>query len=96
MKKLYRFFWDCGRQGSLEGLFFANERGIKLLFEREIYFCDVLGKHSEIYGTVDEGNIQEIKLSEATLLELYNTLGDTVSGYNPLDYLQEADEYDED
>lgn len=25
MKKLYSFYWDCGRMGNLEGLFIAEE-----------------------------------------------------------------------
>ena len=57
MKKLYSFCWECGRMGDLEGLFIAEENEVKKLIGKEIYFGEVLGKHSEIYGDLEEKDI---------------------------------------
>lgn len=29
MKNLYQFYWDCGRMGSVEGLFVAEDENEK-------------------------------------------------------------------
>lgn len=49
-KGIYSFGLDCGRMGSLEGIFIAEKRIMDYLIEHspEIYFGEILGKHSEI------------------------------------------------
>jgi hypothetical protein len=91
---LCKFHWDCGRQGDLEGLFFSTESEIKGLVGKEIYFGEVLGKHSEIFGDIEEGDIRILNVDEATCKLLQTELGTTVSGYSPFDYV--GDEEDED
>ena len=56
MKKLYKFYWDCGRQGDIESIFIATEKDIKANIGEEVYFGEILGKHSEIYGILEEGS----------------------------------------
>jgi len=82
--KLYKFYWDCGRMGSLEGLFFANPEDIP--YGENIYFGEVLGKHSDISETLCEEDIVEIDLPEEIVTLLFEKLGRNVSGYNPIDY----------
>lgn len=50
MKGLYKFIGDCGRHGCLYGMFIAQEDDVKKLLESkmELYFGEVLGKHSDI------------------------------------------------
>jgi hypothetical protein len=50
MKAIYRMDIDCGRNGNLTGVFIADKDHVKILLEKkiEIYFGEVLGKHSEI------------------------------------------------
>ena len=95
MKKLFSFYWGV-RGGNVEGLFFATEQELEKIIGKEIIFGEILGKHSDVYGTLEKDEIQEIKLSQETLLELYNYFGETISGYNPLDYLSENEDEDED
>ena len=50
MNRVYRFYVDCGRSGSLSGLFAVNDKGqakLDHLISEEvtIYFGEVLGKH---------------------------------------------------
>ena len=60
MEKLWKFHWDCGRQGDLDGVFIATEEEVQSLVGQEVYFGEVLGKHSEVYGTIEQGEITMI------------------------------------
>lgn len=91
MFRLYRFFWDAGRMGQIESLFFATEEQIEKMLGAEINFGEVLGKHSEVYGTVEREDLEEIILSEDVLKELHFVFGKHICGYNPLDYIEDID-----
>ena len=93
---LWRFNWDCGRQGELEGLFVATEQEVKELTGKEVYFGEVLGKHSEIYGEIEEGDFEKIDLDAETVAKVEKILSDTWSGFNPLEYLQKDEGESED
>ena len=80
---LWSFYWDCGRQGEVEGLFKATKEEVENAIGKEVYFGEILGKHSEVYGTLEEG---EIELVSDNPIEVMNA---TESGYNPLEYLEE-------
>lgn len=56
MKAIYKMDCDCGRNGSLSGVFIAEKEHVVVLIEKKI---EVLGKHSEIYGAL---NADEIKM----------------------------------
>ena len=79
---LWSFFWDCGRQGEVEGLFKATKEEVQDAVGRKVYFGEILGKHSEVYGVIEEG---EITLESENPLDVINA---KESGYNPLDYIQ--------
>lgn len=90
MKKLYNFFWDCGRAGDLKGLFIADEEEINKLIGKEIYFGEVLGKHSEIFGILERDEVEVKSDDQEFISKLIDVLGDgTISGFNPLDYYEE-------
>lgn len=78
---LWSFYWDCGRQGEVEGLFKATREEIENAIGKEVYFGEILGKHSEVYGTLEE---DDIELVSDNPIEVMNA---TESGYNPLEYL---------
>ena len=87
MENLYSFHWDCGRNGHLDGLFIEEEWKVKGIIGEEIYFGEVLGKHSEIYGPIEEGEIVKIDIPESVVVELKKAFKrKTISGFNPLDY----------
>ena len=88
MKYLYKFYWDCGRSGYLEGLFVATEDEVNQAIGSEAYFGEVLGKHSEVYGTIDEGDIKKLDISSEAVEEVSKYLGETWSGFNPLNYVK--------
>ena len=86
-KYLWRFEWICGRAGCLEGLFVATKDEVKNLIGKEIYFGEALGKHSEVYGIIKKKDIIKIDLDSETVRKVAKLLGNTWSGYNPLDYI---------
>jgi len=92
MNKLWKFHWDCGRQGDLYGVFIATEEEVQSLVGQEVYFGEVLGKHSEVYGTIEQGEITMITNNAEAVKALLEACGRTISGHNPLQYLRGQDE----
>lgn len=95
--KLYSFYWSCGRMGSLDGLFVAKESELEKLFGETIYFGEVLGKHSEIYGELEKKDITLVSEDHDKILWLLSVLStdSTISGYNPFDYYDPSDSEDD-
>lgn len=90
---LYKFYWDCGRMGGLEGIFVATPEEVENLYDKEIYFGEVLGKYSEIYGTLTSEDITVISVDQEKIEWLTTVFGSyTISGYNPIDYYEEEDD----
>jgi len=90
---LYKFFWDCGRMGEVEGIFVAEQKDIDRAIGKQVYFGEILGKHSEIYGELELSDIVMFAVPEDVVEILFNAVGSTdISGYNPLNYLPEEDE----
>ncbi|MGV6935852.1 hypothetical protein ACWA2B_10095 [Paenibacillus sp. CMM36] len=87
-KYLYKFNWDCGRQGEVEGLFVATKKEVNYAIGKEVYFGEILGKHSEVYGTIEEGEIEKINIDPSAVEQVAKHLGQTWSGYNPLHYIR--------
>jgi hypothetical protein len=82
MNILYRFNWDCGRCGEIEGLFVADSEDIKKAMGREIYFGEILGKHSEIEGTLTEDDLAIVTDDQAFIARFSELKCE--SGRNPL------------
>jgi len=90
MKKLYSYYIDYGRSGNLEGLFIAEESELKKILGKEIYFGEILGKHSEVTYTFDESDFNVLSEDQYKIEWLESLLGSSVSGYNPLDYFEDS------
>jgi hypothetical protein len=93
MNKLYKFYWDCGRMGWLDGLFIADEAEVAAAIGKQVDFGEALGKHSEVYGKLEAHEIKLIPLSDATLAELVDAFGkETLCGRNPIARIRECEE----
>lgn len=90
MKGIYKFKFDCRRSGSLSGIFVAGKDDVENIIGKEVYFGEVLGKHSEVYGTIDENEISFVTDDPIAveIFEKYNLS----SGYNPFRYLRDEEE----
>ena len=89
-KAIYKFYQDHGRMGSLEGIFVADPKEVKQLIdsEKEVYFGEVLGKHSEIYGPISEGEIKMVS-DDPAFVKLFEA-HDLSSGFCPFDYIEDT------
>lgn len=92
--KLWKFYWYCGRMGSIDGMFLASSKDIEGLIGKRVYFGSVLGKYSEIEGTIKECDFKEIEVDAGTI-EALSKYGPTLCGRNPLDYYEEEEEEDD-
>lgn len=90
MKKLYRFYWDCGRMGNLEGIFVSTDEALASIVGKRIYFGEVLGKHSEIYGDFEMDDVEELTDDQGFITKAIE-YGLIPTGFNPFDYLEEED-----
>lgn len=52
MNTLYKMHIDCGRMGDLYATFVSTPEQIDNLIGEEIYFGEVLGKHSDVTVTM--------------------------------------------
>ena len=94
MKKLYKFSKWFGRNGTLEGVFIAEQNDVAKLIKEgtNIYFGEALGKHSEVSCVIKEEDIIILDVYDSTVDDLLLHIGSTISGYNPFDYLEEEEE----
>lgn len=94
MKQLYRFNLDCGRMGELEGLFITTPEVLNKALNKTIYLYEVLGKHSEIEVTITNDTLTLLSEDQDKLEWLLNINGgfETISGINPLEYVEEEEE----
>lgn len=89
-KALYSFFWDCGRMGEVEGLFVADKKEVESQIGREVYFGEILGKHSDIYGTLNKEDLSLLSEDQEKIEWLVSVIDHpTISGFNPLEYIEE-------
>lgn len=84
MKKLWKFEWDAD-YAFIGGLFAATDEEVKNLIGKKIFLGEYEGKHSKVYGTIEE---DEITLVSDNLV-VVETIGDF--GINPLWFLESED-----
>lgn len=94
-KVLWRFYWDCRRMGHVEGVFVATQAQVSAAMNKRVCFGEILGKHSEISGTLEEKDLTRLT-DDQDFIAKAAEYGIASSGYNPLEYLsEEEDETDE-
>lgn len=81
--------------GDLQGLFIADDAEIAEIIGKDIYFGEVLGKHSEISGKLEAGDMT-VKSDDQVFIAKFVEImgGGTISGYNPLDYYDGEEDFD--
>lgn len=95
MKQLVSFYWNCGRMGSVEGLFVCEKEELENAIGKQVHLGEALGKHSEICGALEKEDVKILSEDQEKIEWLLSVCGgkDSISGYNPLHYLPE--EYEE-
>ena len=92
MKGIYKFHWSCGRAGELDGIFVADSEQISSANGCSISFGEVLGKHSDIYGTLAAEDFQLIS-DNPEEVEMFERLN-LETGHNPIALLLEYGQYE--
>ena len=90
MHIVYQFYWDCGRSGYLSGGFVAESEDVNNTLGKSIYFGEVLGKHSEVYGELEKCDLKILSEDQDFIAKFKEIVGSV--GYNPLAYLREDQE----
>ena len=95
MKAIYKLNLDCGRYGNLYGIFVADKEYVDTLIDSgiEVYFGEVLGKHSDVYGEIEETDIKLVT-DDPIAIEIFERY-DLSSGYNPFDEYATDFDYEE-
>ncbi len=94
MLKIFSFYWDCGRQGNVEGIFVATQEAVDKAIGEEVYFGEILGKHSDVHGTLDAEDLTVLTDDQDFINKYIEIFGECGTGYNPLDYLLESEDWD--
>lgn len=82
MKKLWKFEWD-EEYAFIGGLFVATDEEVKNLIGKQVYFGEYEGKHSDVYGTIEEGEITLVSDNPIVVEAVGNF------GLNPIEFLDE-------
>jgi hypothetical protein len=92
MKAIYKLKFDCGRCGSLDGIFTAEISEMNRLIQSgaEVYFGEVLGKHSEITGPIEQSNITLVT-NDPEVVAVFEK-HKMATGHNPFDYIELEDQ----
>lgn len=89
--KLYRYYEDYGRMGSIEGLFFISDERLEKYkeYSSSLYWDELLGKHSEGQYNFSDDTLTLIDIPEEAAEVLREHLGDVISGPFDFDYFDE-------
>jgi hypothetical protein len=80
----------CGRMGSVSSIFVCTKEELESLYGREVYFGEILGKHSEIIVKLTKNNLTVLSDEQDFVDKFVSIMGNgTISGHNPLDYLED-------
>jgi len=94
MKGVYKFYVNCGRQGSLSGVFIATKDEVAKAMGRAVYFDEPFGKYSEVEVTLDAKCITLVTDNPEVVKVIEDY--DLSNGYNPLEGLEEDFDSNED
>lgn len=84
-KGLYKYKWDFGRMGRLEGLFLALPSEVQSAIGKEFDFGEALGKHSEIEGEIEPDDLKLVTDDPGDVAVIERLFGqDNICGRNPL------------
>jgi hypothetical protein len=78
--------------GDVEGLFIAEEFEVDSAIGSQVRFGEILGKHSDISGTLSSVDLKVISDEQDRIDWLLGIVGPTVSGYNPLEYVRQEED----
>lgn len=100
--KLYQYYEDYGRMGTIEGLLILTDEEVVKYKEHTdcLWWDELLGKHSEGYFNFSNDTLTVVDIPEDVVKILRDKIGKVVSGPFDLEYfdemIEEAIENEED
>lgn len=92
-EKLYRFHWDCGRNGDISSTLLLTEREIESHVGQSVCFGEVLGKHSNVAGPFDREDLT-LLTDDQDFIAKAKTYGLVPRGLNPIHAIDHPEEYE--
>lgn len=92
MNNLYRFYVDYGRMGDLEGLFVTTPEKLEEAYGHDLYFGEVLGKHSDVSVAFGPEDIELVTDDQDFVTKLVEIVGVHISGFNPISQYEQQKE----
>lgn len=89
-RALWMFEWDVRRGGKVVGQFIATDEEVDTAIGSDVYFGDILGKHSEVRGTLDREDLRRVTDDEEFIKKCEELK--LLVGYNPLKYIRKEEE----
>ena len=89
MKKIYKWYLDCGRMGTLDGIFIEDDAIVDAAIGKKYYFDEPLGKHSEVSGELVADELTVLSDDQEFIEKFEKIMSKTPSGFNPLEYLED-------
>lgn len=103
-RRIYKIDKDWGRGFGVQAVFTAHPEDVERLQGETVYFGEIAGKHSEIELDIDADSCREIEAPAEVVEWIEANLGEnvrstwypfdsfTVSGHNPFEYWEPAEE----
>lgn len=92
-KGVYKFHVNCGRQGSLSGIFVATAQAVADAMGKEVWFDEPFGKYSEVTIMLDSDCIKLVS-EAAEVVRVVEEHG-LSNGENPLELIDEDELYED-
>jgi hypothetical protein len=89
VKQLYKFGWHF-RGGDVEGIFVADSSKVEGTYGEQIYFGEILGKHSEVGGDLKREDMTVLTDDQDFIAKFEQYVGSSF-GYNPLENIAEME-----
>jgi hypothetical protein len=83
------FQWDCGRHGEISSLFTCDRDELERSYGAYLNFGDALGTGVDIAGLLEAEDITILSADADTVNKVRATFGESVTGRNPLLFLQD-------
>ena len=77
--------------GCVESIFIAEEEDVKKAIGKEVCFGEILGKHSNVHGKLEDGDIVELT-DDQDFIEKAVKFYLVPTGRNPLNYFREDED----
>lgn len=91
-KAVYKFYWYGRRGYTVDGLFVEHKEYVDQLIGQDVYFGEIRGKHSEVYGILDKEDI-EMLTDDESIVKFFED-NKVHSGHNPVEYILDSAEYE--